>query len=269
MTLPKLGLIGVGNMGGALLQSALKSSSQLFEQYILFDLVQDKTAPFAGQPKITIAPTLEAAINQSDYILLAVKPQTMKTVLEAVKETPYKSKCFISIAAGLTVKFYKDILGSDALITRVMPNTPYMVGEGAAGITMDPQLKADQAQAIRKFFQLSGQIIECDEKLLDAVTGLSGSGPAYIFMVIEALADGGVRMGLGRDQAVTLAAQTVLGAAKMVLTTHKHPGQLKDMVTSPGGTTIDAVAVLEEGGLRGLFIKAVEAATKKANQLAK
>jgi pyrroline-5-carboxylate reductase len=150
-----------------------------------------------------------------------------------------------------------------------MPNINFLVGEGAAGITMDPRLKIKEQEIIQRLFACSGKSVMCEEKDIDIVTGLSGSGPAYIFLVIEALADGAVRMGLQRDKAYNLAAQTVIGAGKMVLEMKKHPGELKDMVTSPGGTTIEALTVLEKGGFRSLLIEAVTAATEKARSLNK
>lgn len=256
-------------MGGALLQSILNNRPDLFSRYDIFDIMTDKSMGFKANKNVRIIESLSSLMEQNDYILLAVKPQVMKDLLEKIKAGKYQNKCFITIAAGLPLALYRNILGSDCKITRVMPNTPYMVGEGAAGLVLDPTLSEDQAGLIKGIFEASGKTYVCEEKLIDAVTGLSGSGPAYIFIIIEALADGGVKMGIPRDQALKLAAQTVLGSAKMVLETQKHPGILKDMVCSPGGTTIAGVSVLESGGLRGLLISAVEAATKRAQELIK
>ncbi len=174
----------------------------------------------------------------------------------------------VSIAAGVTLNTLKEAAGADARVIRVMPNTPCLVGETAAAMCLGGSADDNDAELVRKLFSSVGTIYRVDEKLLSAVTGLSGSGPAYVFVMIEALADGGVKAGLPRDIAQQLAAQTVLGSAKMVLETGKHPGVLKDMVTSPAGTTIAGVHELEKAGVRAAFINAVNAATLRADELA-
>ena len=259
-----IGFIGLGNMGGALLGSLLKSENQLFKKYLIFDILENKTQIYKKEPKVEICKEVVKLIESSKYILIAVKPQTMESLLNEIKNHEISEKIFITIAAGLKTEFYKNILGKKIKLTRVMPNTPYLIGQGAAGISFDRDLNEDEKQKIKNIFDLNGKAIICEEKYLDVVTGLSGSGPAYVFIIIEALADGAVEMGLDRESAYLLAAQTLLGSDKMVLDTGKHPAVLKDMVTSPGGTTIEALRVLEEGKIRSTLIEAVIAATKKS-----
>ncbi|KAK9843981.1 hypothetical protein WJX81_000947 [Elliptochloris bilobata] len=208
-------------------------------------------------------------VENSDIVFLAVKPQFVQPVLKEVREHLTDRHTVVSIAAGKTLSSLLEAAGGDKRIVRVMPNTPCLVGETASAMCLGGRANEEDAEAVRKLFSAVGRIVQVDEKLLSAVTGLSGSGPAYVFLVIEALADGGVRAGLPRDIAVALAAQTVLGSAKMVLDTGKHPGLLKDMVTSPGGTTIAGYHELEKGGVRAGLINAVLAATQRADELSK
>jgi pyrroline-5-carboxylate reductase len=259
-----VGFIGLGNMGSALISSVLKQEVKIFDTIYVYDLLSEKLSQFSQNEDIETCNDLEKLVVKSNFIVLAVKPQSMQNLLISIKNFDLKDKIFITIAAGLKISFYQNILGNNISITRVMPNTPYLVGEGAAGIVYDTNLSEEHKIIVKNLFEFGGKVISCEEKLIDVVTGLSGSGPAYIFMIIEALADGAVKMGLGRSQAYKLAAQTVLGSAKMVLETGKHPGELKDMVASPGGTTIEAISVLEKHKIRSALIEAVVAATKKS-----
>lgn len=202
-------------------------------------------------------------------MLVAVKPQYVASVLAEVRPVLAPTTVVVSIAAGVTLDTLLACAGDGARVVRVMPNTPCLVGESAAAMCLGGAADADDAAAVRALFSAVGVVHTVDERLLSAVTGLSGSGPAYIFLMIEALADGGVRAGLPRDVAQALAAQTTLGAARMVLETGKHPGALKDMVTSPAGTTIAGVHELERAGARAAFINAVVAATARADELAR
>jgi pyrroline-5-carboxylate reductase len=180
-----------------------------------------------------------------------------------------KNPLVISVAAGIRLHTLAERLGAQSRLVRVMPNSPALVGEGVSAYYAGDTLQKGDRGLVKAILSAFGRVVEVDkEEMLDAVTGLSGSGPAYVFLAIEALADGGVKMGLPRDLAVALAAQTVVGAGKMVIETGKHPAELKDMVTSPGGTTIAGLTALEEGGFRGLLIKAVEEASKKSRELA-
>jgi pyrroline-5-carboxylate reductase len=262
-----LGIIGLGTMGGILLQSVLKKNLVHFKKYNVFDVVADKLKTFGDNSQIQICEDIKQLVNSSDMIILAVKPAQMESVLKEMLQTKIENKTIITIAAGLKINFYRKILGDSCFITRVMPNILFSVGEGAAGIAMDPKLSQNASTIIQDIFKTAGKIILCEENKLDVVTGLSGSGPAYIFIIIEAMADGAVKMGLPRKDAYTLAAQTVLGAGKMVLESNSHPGVLKDMVCTPGGTTIEAISVLERGNLRSTIIDAIEACTKKSQSL--
>lgn len=205
----------------------------------------------------------------SDIVIIAVKPQYVAVVLAEVRPVLAESTVVVSIAAGVTVANMLEAAGAGARIVRVMPNTPCLVGETAAAMCLGGAATEGDAADVRALFAAVGVIHRVDERLLSAVTGLSGSGPAYIFLAIEALADGGVRAGLPRDVSLALAAQTVAGAARMVLDTGKHPGALKDMVTSPAGTTIAGVHELERAGVRAAFMNAVVAASARADELAR
>ncbi len=208
-----------------------------------------------------------AVIAQAQILFLAVKPHQMPQVLADVKQHASDDLLVISIAAGVRLATMSAALGERCRLVRVMPNTPCLVGQSASGYCLGPRTTAADAQLVAQLLNAVGKAFPLDEKLLDAVTGLSGSGPAFAFVMIEALADGGVRMGLPRAIALALAAQTLKGAAEMVLTTGDHPAVLKDRVASPGGTTIAGLQALETAGLRGALIAAVEAATLRSIEL--
>ena len=267
MNQENLGLIGIGNMGSAFLTSLLRDGVNYYKKFCIFDVNTVKTKPYDGNEKICICSNVREVVEMTDTIILIVKPQSMEEVLTEITPLALTGKNFITIAMGLPIKFYRKYLGTKCSITRVMPNTPYLVGAGAAGITLDPKLNVENAQRIKRIFTLNGKIIECKEELLDVVTGLSGNGPAYFFIIIEALADGAVKMGLSREDAYLLTAQTMLGSAKLVIESGKHPGVLKDMVTSPGGTAISSIRVLEREKIRSTLIEAVIAGTKKSKEV--
>src|SRR3989475_89673 len=206
-------------------------------------------------------------VRHVDVVIMAVKPQIIEPVLKEIAHALTRQKLLISIAAGVTTEKLRTVLGKDARLIRVMPNTPALVLAGVTAIAKAEGLEPGDLDTAREIFSAVGRVVVLEEGLLDAVTGLSGSGPAYVALVIESLADGGVKMGLDRITAMTLATQTVLGAAKLLLETRLHPGALKDMVSSPGGTSIAGVAALEEGGIRTTFIKAVERATQRSKEL--
>jgi pyrroline-5-carboxylate reductase len=202
-------------------------------------------------------------------LVLAVKPQSMKALLEEIRPLLTERHLIVSIAAGVSLRQLADGIGARRRLVRVMPNTPCLVGASASAYTPGEGATAEDAALVERLLKAVGVAFRVPENLLDAVTGLSGSGPAFVYLMIEALSDGGVRVGLPRDAAAALAAQTVLGAAKMVLETGSHPGVLKDQVASPGGTTIAGLHALERGGVRGAIMDAVEAATRRATELGK
>lgn len=219
-------------------------------------------------PGAQVLPSNKAVAAAADVIFLAVKPQQMAAALADVQAGLPASRLVVSIAAGIRLATLAAGLGDRARLVRVMPNTPCLVGQSASGYSLGPGATADDAALVGQLLSAVGRAFPLDEKLLDAVTGLAGSGPAFVYLVIEALSDGGVRMGLPRDVALALAAQTVRGAAEMVLATGEHPAVLKDRVTSPGGTTIAGLQALEAGALRGTLMAAVEAATRRSQELA-
>jgi pyrroline-5-carboxylate reductase len=204
---------------------------------------------------------------QADILILAVKPQTLPQALSCLVKRLRLEQLVVSIAAGISLSQLEGMLPDETRVIRVMPNTPCLVGAGASGISAGAHATADDLEMIGTLLKSVGIVETIPEKLMDAVTGLSGSGPAYVFQIIEALSDGGVRMGLPRATATRLAAQTLLGSARMVLETGEHPGQLKDAVTSPGGTTIAGIHALESGGLRATLMNAVQASATRSAEL--
>lgn len=262
----KLGFIGAGLMAEALLNGVLEAGVAQEDRLFVADPDPDRRDLFARRiGENVFARNLELA-RRCDVIVLSVKPHVVPAVAEEVRDEMGPGTLIVSIAAGVTLRALEGLFGTDRLI-RVMPNTPALVGAGAAAYCAGAAATPEDADLTAEMLGAVGLCVCVEEKHMDAVTGLSGSGPAYIYMAIEALSDGGVRMGLPRREATRLAAQTVLGAAKMVLETERHPGELKDQVTTPGGTTIEAVRVLEKAGLRRAFIDAVAAATEKSRAL--
>ena len=207
------------------------------------------------------------AVTGCDYLIIAVKPQVYETVLPEIRSAMNKDQVIISIAPGKTIKYLEERLIPKARIVRLMPNTPALVGEGCTGACMNDNVTADECEYVLKLLSGFGKAYKVKEQQMDAVVAVSGSSPAYVFMLIDAMADGAVAEGLDRPTAIQMAAQAVLGSAKMVLETGKHPGQLKDMVCSPAGTTIDAVAVLENAGFRGSVIEAMSACADKSRRI--
>lgn len=208
-------------------------------------------------------------VSESDVLLLATKPHDLPTVMNAGGFEKFPEKLLVSVLAGVTLEAMDALTGNACRIVRTMPNTPSLVGKGATGFCLGSRCEDSDREAVKAILDAVGISVEVPERLINAVTGVSGSGPAYIYLVIEAMADGGVRAGLPRADAIRLAAQAVSGAAEMVLTTGQHPAVLKDMVTSPGGTTIAGLAALEEGGVRSSFIAAVTTAAARADELGK
>jgi pyrroline-5-carboxylate reductase len=267
MNTRNLGIIGLGNMGMALLDRLIAVDFPHFEKYYIYDLLKEKTQLYENQKKVQICNDEKEVMQKGNYVFFAVKPQVIANLLKTLKESNPRDKIIISILAGTPIETFIKELGVQNYYIRAMPNIAFQIGEGAAGVALDSRLDKDRTDVVKELFNVMGTAVFCEEKDLDVITGLSGSGPAYFFMILEAMADGAVKMGLSRDKAYKLAAQTAIGAGKMLLTGQKHPGQLKDMVTSPAGTTIEAISVLEKVGIRSALIEAVEAATKRAQML--
>lgn len=265
----RIGFIGGGKMGGAIVGGLLSRGVADAGRIWISDTAKDRLLELKDLYKIHTATENRTVVKNADILILAVKPQVMGPVLKDLSGAVGPSKLVISIAAGIPISFLEGHLGKGVRVIRTMPNTPALIGEGATALARGSHASEQDLDVARQIFDAVGRTVIVPEEQLDAVTGLSGSGPAYVFIILEALSDGGVRMGLPRDTALVLAAQTLLGAAKLFLAGDKHPGQLKDMVTSPGGTTIAGIQALEEGGLRAAMIGAVEAATLRSQELGK
>lgn len=261
----QIGFIGAGNMGGALAIAAAKAVGG--ECLLIADANAEKAASLAAEIG-AIATDNETVAAQCDYIFLGVKPQMMKDMLTALKPHLTGNPVLITMAAGLTTEQIRGWAG-DLPVIRIMPNTPVAVGAGMILYTTHASVTAEQKTAFTQMMAAAGRLDEIPEKLIDAGSCVSGCGPAFAYLFIEALADGGVECGLPRAQALDYAAQTVLGAAEMVLKTRRHPGDLKDAVCSPGGTTIAGVHALEAGGFRSLAMDAVTAAYERTRELKK
>ena len=263
----KVGFIGGGNMGEALIKGLVSASLVPSEAIYASDVRLERLRALEQQYGVQLLQDNAEMVRHVDIVILAVKPQIMPPVLRQIAAAVTKKKLLISIAAGVSTTTIRAALGKDARLIRVMPNTPALVLEGVTAIAKAEGLEPGDLDIAGEIFSAVGRVVTLEEDLMDAVTGLSGSGPAYVAVVIESLADGGVKMGLDRITAMTLATQTVLGAARLLLETGMHPGALKDMVSSPGGTSIAGIAALEEGGIRNTFIKAVERATQRSREL--
>ncbi len=262
-----VGFLGAGKMATALARGFLQAGLVLPENLKASDISPAACADFQGATGAAAGAGNGAIARSAEVLIVAVKPAQVLAVLQDVAREISERHLIISIAAGVTLGKLEAALPPGSRVIRVMPNTPALVGEGGAAFATGRNARREDAELARKLFCSVGLALEVAEPLLDAVTGVSGSGPAYAYLMIEALSDGGVAAGLPRDVATRLAAQTLLGAARMVLETGKHPGELKDMVTSPGGTTIDALHELEKAGLRGALMTAVRTAAAKARLL--
>jgi len=264
----KFACIGGGNMAEAILKGLLSGGIRK-EDVTVAEPVEQRRKYLADTYGIRTSGENEVAAGFGEIIILAVKPQVSMAAVQALNEEVSSGKLFISIMAGVSTCNLEKSLARDARVVRVMPNTPALVLQGASAVSPGASATRDDVALVLEIFNLLGTACTVEEKLLDAVTGLSGSGPAYVFTFIEALSDAGVKNGLPRDIASLLAAQTVFGSAKMVLETGQHPALLREKVTSPGGTTIAGLHVLEKDGFRGTLMTAVEAATNRSIDLGK
>ncbi len=259
----KIGVIGTGNMGGALMDAFCLDKGNTMRAY---NPGREKLEAVCARTGAKPAASAAEAAEDCDLVLAAVKPIVMPSVLEELKAVLRPEQIFVSIAVGLPIASYEAVLGTDKKIVRAMPNTPAAVQAGMTAFAFGSQVTQAQQQMVLELFSLAGGTAVLPERLMNAVSALTGSSPAYVYLFLEAMADGGCYAGLPREQAYQLAAQAVLGAAKMVLETGKHPGVLKDEVCSPGGTTIRAVAELEKRGMRSAVIEAIKSCVDAAEQ---
>ncbi len=263
----RIAFIGGGNMTEALIAGLLQSGRAQPDQLAASDILSTRCDYLKRTYRIHTTNDNREAARGRDIVILSVEPQVLDHVMAEIAPMVSASQLVISIAAGFPIARITKGLHAAARVVRAMPNTPSIVREGSTALSYNTGLPDRDRTTARAVFESVGKVVEIEERLMDAVTALSGGGPAYVFVIIEALADGGVKMGLPRQAAELLAAQTVLGAAKMILETGEHPGRLKDRVASPGGTTIAGLAQLEEGRLRATLISAIEAATIRAHEL--
>lgn len=265
----KLGVIGCGKMGTALVEGAVRSSAVKAENVRGVDLYAGARDQFAKATGGSVSEQI-SDLAECDVVLACTKPNDIGAAIGQLSEAAgSRPMLIISIAAGVPIHALEAHTGQGMRVIRAMPNTPALVGKGAAAYCLGIKATADDAKLASDLLGSVGLAVQVPERLMDAVTGLSGSGPAYVYLLIEALADGGVKQGLPRADSIQLAAQTVFGAAAMVLETGQHPALLKDMVTSPGGTTIAGLSVLEKNGFRSALIDAVTAASERAAELGK
>jgi len=264
----KIGFLGAGKMATALALGWHRAGLIGPGQCLACDPVEKARAQFTQATGFDCLAEASKVIQQSEIVVLAVKPQSLRDLLELTCSDLTSKKLVLSIIAGASLDRLHNALGHTRIV-RIMPNTPCRVGESATAYCLGSGTTAEDSALVSRLFNSVGRAFPLPESLMDAVTGLSGSGPAFVFLIIEALADGGVRAGLSREVAQVLAAQTVMGAAKMVLETGVHPGQLKDEVASPAGTTIAGLFELEQSSIRGALMRAVEAAAKRSAELGK
>lgn len=261
-----LGFIGGGNMAEAIISGILTHGTLREAEISVYDVKQERSDYLSSRYGVQVSPDPRTLVKSHSTVILAVKPNQIPHVVSELKDL-LRDRLTISIAAGIKIETILNLLGADARLVRVMPNTPALVLQGVSVLAPSGSCTKDDVEVAKSIFSSVGICIEMEETFLDAVTALSGSGPAFCFLFLEALSDGGVRAGLPRDVALQLASATMKGAAALVYETGKHPAELKDMVTSPGGTTIDGLAVLEAGSVRSAIIDAVWAAYRKAAEL--
>jgi pyrroline-5-carboxylate reductase len=264
----KVAVLGAGKMGGILLQGFLKNNLLAAENIVATVQHADRALALSAQFGVEVTTDNLAAATWADIILLGVKPVQVPGLIEMIRPGLNSGKMVLSFAASVTTGAIEEAAGCELAVVRAMPNTPAMIGAGVTALCAGRYCSAEQMAMAQRIFATVGRTVVVDEKHMDAVTGLSGSGPAFLYIIIEALAEAGVNVGLPRDVATLLAAQTTLGSARMVLETGYHPALLKDQVTTPAGCTVDGILELEEGGLRVTLIKAVKRATMRAKELA-
>ena len=264
----RVAVLGAGKMGGILLQAFLKNNLVAPEQIFATVHHAERAQALSAQFGVEVTTNNRAAAEQADVILLGVKPTQVPGLVAEIAPVLTPKQMLLSFAASVKTRSIEDAAGCELAVVRAMPNTPSMLAAGVTALCAGQFVSAEQMAVAQRIFQTVGRTVVVDEKHMDAVTGLSGSGPAFLYIIIEALAEAGVNVGLPRDVATLLAAQTMYGSARMVLETGYHPALLKDQVTTPAGCTVDGILELEEGGLRVTLIKAVKRATQRAKELA-
>lgn len=265
----KMGFIGSGNMGGAIIGGIVNGKIAVPSDIIVSDKNEAALKKINSEYAVNTTTDNKTVANEADLLFLCVKPQFLYLVIDEIKDSISENTVIVSIVAGQSIETITSAFGKKIKLIRVMPNTPALVGEGMAALTTNENVTKEEADIVLNVFNSFGKGEIVSENLMDAVTAVSGSSPAYVFMMIEAMADAAVIGGMPRSQAYTFAAQAVMGSAKMVLETGKHPGELKDMVCSPAGTTIDAVASLERSGFRSSVIDAMISCMNKSKELGK
>lgn len=263
----KVGFIGCGNMGSAMVGGLIKSGFVNKEDIIISTKTESSAKRLEEELEVNITLDNKEVVKASDVIFLAVKPYMYKAVIEEIKEVLSKDKLIVTIAAGVSIKDMENWLGAGYKVIRTMPNTPALVGEAMSAICINKNVSKEELEYTCNLYKSFGEYVELDEKDFHGFIALCGSSPAYVFVFIEAMADAAVKLGIPRAKAYRMASQSVLGSAKMVLDTGKHPGELKDMVCSPGGTTIEAVAELEKQGFRNAVIEALVKCADKSKSM--
>ena len=262
-----IGFIGCGNMGSAMVGGLIESGFTNPNNIIVSTRTEESAKRLKDKYKVNVTTDNDEVVKNSDIVFLAVKPNMYSKVITELKSDSLKEKLIITIAAGITIDYMEKLLGNNARIVRTMPNTPALVGEGMSAICANSNVSKEELKLVLDMYNSFGECVEIEEKDFHGFIALCGSSPAYVFLFIEAMADAAVKIGIPRSKAYKMAAQSVLGSSKMVLETGKHPGELKDMVCSPGGTTIDAVLELEKQGFRNSVIEAMIKCAEKSKSM--
>ena len=265
----KIGFIGAGNMAEAIIKGVLAVKVFKPEEILISDIKKDRLDYLKGSCKVAVAADSKSLIEKADVIVIAVKPKDVDAVLSGLKSSLKKDTLIVSIAAGISIKYIEDKVYPGASVIRVMPNTPALICEGMAALSKGKNVSKSQLETAMKILGATGKVVEVNEKYMDAVTAVSGSGPAYVFFFFEALSEAAVKLGLEKETADILAFNTIYGAAKMVLETKEDPSSLRNKVTSPGGTTLAALKVFEKKGFKEIVFNAVKAASDRSKELTK
>ena len=263
----KIGFIGCGNMGSPILGGVIKSGFVSSDEIIVSTKTESSSKKIKDEYNVLTTLDSKMVAREAETLILAVKPNMYKQIVEEIEGELTEDKLIITIAAGITINNMEEWLGDDAKIIRTMPNTPALVGEAMSAVCPNKNISKEELEYCKKIFESFGECVELEEKYFDGFIAVAGSSPAYVYMFIEAMADGAVKLGIPRTKAYKMAAQSVLGSAKMVLETGKHPGELKDSVCSPAGTTIEAVAELEKLGFRNSVIQAMDKCAEKSKNM--